>query len=445
MPTLLFSVATSMMQRAPVAGGPRAAVIRKLFPTTQGFSWPEIFRVPFSQKKVAAIRWRIAQSRDVVGRAKREIDALEARSERRNRADQESDVGVARSARIADLRREAGVAESRVILLKARLRDMGVPSRNNLLGDMQRFVETFLASEERSARVLLSQLAKARDPWDLVYEDTVSLLRLGTQPELLVGFAGLRDAPRLAPHAVAIAARAAKLERYAPGIMVAVDGHLDAIEPHLDDILERLDEIEPHLPFVLRHIDVLAPHCGPLIKHLDALLLYADDGGKYREPLLPYVARFAPLLDELGPHLALARPHMSRLLPYMPVIAPSAHLYSKKLIISANADVLLFYFGWLLRVPRLGPWLLRLPFMPRLAAWLCRRLPHRPVRGRTCDYICDWEGCDVEAFSTEMYAAAATAWGENNLDCSGIWSDGYERTRQRIRGTSALLRRVRAA
>ena len=111
------------------------------------------------------------------------------------------------------------------------------------------------------------------------------------QPQLVAGYIGLRDAERLAPHAAAIAARITKLERYAPGILLAVDGHLGAIEPHLDDILERLDEIEPHLDFILRHLDVLAPHCGPLLKHLDALLLYCDDGGKYLEPLLPCVPR----------------------------------------------------------------------------------------------------------------------------------------------------------
>ena len=63
--------------------------------------------------------------------------------------------------------------------------------------------------------------------------------------------------------------------------------------------------------------------------------------------------------------------------------------------VSANADILLFYFGWLLRIPKLAGWALRLPFTPWLAALLCRVLPARLVRGRTCGYTCDWDGCDV--------------------------------------------------
>ena len=49
--------------------------------------------------------------------------------------------------------------------------------------------------------------------------------------------------------------------------------------------------------------------------------------------------------------------------------------------VSFNADVLLYYFGWVLRIPRIGGWALRLPFMPRLAAFLSKWLPKRPVRG----------------------------------------------------------------
>jgi len=268
-----------------------------------------------------------------------------------------------------------------------------------------------------------------------VREDTFSLLRLGSNASLVAGYASLRNAERLAPHAAAIAARAAKLERYAPGILVAVDGHLAEVEPHLDEILERLDEIEPHLPFVLRHLDLLAPHCGALLKHIDALLLYADDGGKYLDPLLPYVPRFVPLLDSLGPHLALLRPHMSKVLPHMPVIAPTAHRFARQLDVSANADILIFYFGWVLRVPWLGRSVLRLPFMPRLASFLAKRLPRRLARGRTCDYICDWSDCDVTAYTSEMAAL-------NARDGCGRSFDGK---RQRIRATSAVIRRMREA
>lgn len=81
--------------------------------------------------------------------------------------------------------------------------------------------------------------------------------------------------------------------------------------------------------------------------------------------------------------------------------------------------------------------MLRLPFLPWLAGFLCKRMPKRPVRGRTCDYICDWEGCDLQAFTSEQ--AAATAMDA----CTGVWGESYDRKRQRIRATSALLRRIR--
>ena len=81
--------------------------------------------------------------------------------------------------------------------------------------------------------------------------------------------------------------------------------------------------------------------------------------------------------------------------------------------------------------------MLRLPFLPWLAGFLCKRMQKRPVRGRTCDYICDWEGCDLQAFTSEH--AAATAMDA----CTGVWGESYDRKRQRIRATSALLRRIR--
>ena len=216
------------------AAGARAGVIGRLFPMLKGTE--RVLRAgTFSEKRRAALRWRVAQSRASVDRATREIQALEALDAPLTEVEAE-----ARGARIAELRREAGVAESRIILLKAKQRQLGFESRKGWVGEASRSAEKFLAGEERSARVLLSQLAKVRDPWALVRQDTVSLLRLGSSPELVRGYAQLQGAPRLAPHAAAIAARATKLERYAPGILLAVDGHLDYIEPHLDQILEKV-------------------------------------------------------------------------------------------------------------------------------------------------------------------------------------------------------------
>merc|ERR1711904_376335 len=92
-------------------------------------------------------------------------------------------------------------------------------------------------------------------------------------------------------------------------------GYLPSIEPHLDVCMERLDDIEPYMDFILQHIEVFAPNCGPLIKHLDALLPYAK------------------LRDE-----GIAE----EFLPYMPYVA-----------VSANLDAVLFWWGWVLRVPGL--------------------------------------------------------------------------------------------
>jgi len=186
-------------------------------------------------------------------------------------------------------------------------------------------------------------------------------------------------------------ARAAKLERFAPGILIAIDGYLDLVEPHLDEILERLDAIEPVLPFALANLDLIAPHCGVLLEHFDVLMLYADEGGRYLDELIEYLPRYAPKLDVLGPALALVRPHLDRILPHLGTIAPYAERFAPYMAIAANADILLFYLGWILRIPVLGGWTLRLPLMPRVANFLAQRLPRRPVRGRTWDYECTWE------------------------------------------------------
>ena len=42
------------------------------------------------------------------------------------------------------------MTEGRILLLKARQRRLGLPSRNGWLGDAQRLLETWLATEERS-------------------------------------------------------------------------------------------------------------------------------------------------------------------------------------------------------------------------------------------------------------------------------------------------------
>ena len=224
---------------------------------------------PYSQRREAVLRYRVAQQRSEVEKLANEINALEARNEnlrarpetsaRRCRTEEE-----ANDERISTLRRDAGVAEGKILRLKLKLGEKKGASRPGLLGAAARAAETLTAAEERSAAVLFSQLRRESDPWALLREDIGSIARLGSNLTLTTGYLQLMSrggGSRLPAHAAAIIARSAKLERYAPGILLAVDGYLDLIEPHLDNILERFDEIEPHLPWVLDNLDSLAPYC----------------------------------------------------------------------------------------------------------------------------------------------------------------------------------------
>lgn len=184
---------------------------------------------PYSQRKEAVLRYRVAQQRSLVQRAAREIEALEARNADLNERQTCEEEQEANRARIATLRRDAGVAEGRVLLLKQRSATIR-GKRKGFLGAVARAAETLNAAEEASAAVLFSQLRQQQDPWALIRDDFGSIARLGSNVTLAAGYLQLRGASRLGPHAAAIVARAAKLERYAPGILLAVDGYLDLIE-----------------------------------------------------------------------------------------------------------------------------------------------------------------------------------------------------------------------
>ena len=129
------------------AAGARAGVIGQLFPAVAQqlqplLRWP--LQPSFRAKKQAALRWRTAQARSIVERCTREIKALEARAAS---APSDAYAQEARQKRLAALRQEAGVTEGRILLLKARQRRLGLPSRNGWLGDAQRLLETWLATE----------------------------------------------------------------------------------------------------------------------------------------------------------------------------------------------------------------------------------------------------------------------------------------------------------
>ncbi|EOD09849.1 hypothetical protein EMIHUDRAFT_216481 [Emiliania huxleyi CCMP1516] len=368
LPLSALALPTLSTARAPIGGetpfvGARAGVIATLFP---GLGKP-LQRLlggeqGFTAKRRAVLRWRIAERRAEVERCSRELEALAAREYRAGRPEAPA-VRVARQERVAQLRRAAGQAEASILRYKARL---GAEERPGWLGVAARAAETFTASEERSARVLWTRLRQA-DPWDALRQDAASLLRLGSNVTLARGYLQLSSSSRLVPHAAAIVARAAKLERI-----------LELVEPHLDEVLQRFDQIEPHLPFVLDHVDVLAPHVGVILKHFDALLLYVDQPKDDLASLVQYLPIFAPLFDTLGPNIALAQPHIKALAPHLSTIAPHAARFAPYCAVSANADVLLWYFGWVLRLPLLRHLLLSLPAMPRIAAFLARRLPRRP-------------------------------------------------------------------
>lgn len=213
------------------------------------------------------------------------------------------------------------------------------------------------------------------------------------------------ETPTLAPHLPAILARLDQLEDHVVPILERVlnnKRHLPSIEPYLDEILERFDDIEPHLPWILDNIDKLAPYCGLLLKHIDELMMYAeaDEHESFRdqydmaEQILPYLEYYVSRLDSIGPHLPLLRPHIPKLLKYNRIGKISPHIdklfvkgYSD-LSASANMDILLFWFGWTLRVPGLPALFFALPKSPKIVSILANRLPRRFVRGRCSDITC---------------------------------------------------------
>lgn len=223
--------------------------------------------------------------------------------------------------------------------------------------------------------------------------------------------------PTLVPHVPAILAQLDKLEGHVSPILERVLNnrqHLASIEPYLDEILERFDDIEPHLPWILDNIDALAPYTGLLLKHIDALLLFAeaddsseDDRYSLANQLLPYLEYYVSRLDVVGPHLVMLRPHVPLLIKHNRIKKVSPHidkLFARgynDLGASANLDILLFWFGWSLRVPGLPFLFFSLPFSPRLVTFLATRLPRKFARrgkqycrGVICsvddDYGCSW-------------------------------------------------------
>eukprot|EP00956_Cyclotella_meneghiniana_P023779 scaffold46878_cov72-Cyclotella_meneghiniana.AAC.10 len=55
-------------------------------------------------------------------------------------------------------------------------------------------------------------------------------------------------------------------------------------------------------------------------------------------------------------------------------------------------DILLFYFGWALRIPLVPLLFFSFPASPRLVSFLANRLPKRLVRGRCYNVSCFVDG-----------------------------------------------------
>ena len=212
--------------------------------------------------------------------------------------------------------------------------------------------------------------------------------------------------PTLVAHVRAILARLDKLEDHVAGILERVlnnSRHLHAIEPYLDDILEKFDQIEPHLIWILDNIDALAPYTGLLLAHIDSLLVFADaeeyemsKGSRYdlAEQLLPHLETYVSQLDTVGPHLILLRPHVPLLLKHNRIAKITPYidrLFARgytDLSASANMDVLLYWFGWTLRIPGLPKLFFSLPWSPRIVSFLANRMPKRFVRGPCSGISC---------------------------------------------------------
>mmetsp|Transcript_26345 Transcript_26345/g.61723 ORF Transcript_26345/g.61723 Transcript_26345/m.61723 type:complete len:525 (+) Transcript_26345:274-1848(+) len=229
--------------------------------------------------------------------------------------------------------------------------------------------------------------------------------RLATEPRQIQQLVSDPRTPTLVPHAPAILARLDRLETHVRPIIERVLNdrqHLASIEPYLDEILERFDDIEPHLPWILDNIDALAPYTGLLLKHIDALLLFADaddfaladveygaasSSYSLADQLLPYLEYYISKLDVIGPHLVLLRPHVPLLLKHNRIAKVSPHIdklfargYGSRLAASANMDVLLFWFGWTLRIPFAPAIFFALPWSPQIVDFLANRLPKKFAR-----------------------------------------------------------------
>lgn len=284
--------------------------------------------------------------------------------------------------RATDKAQEAAQLRGRIAMLRAnivRQRQEIDQLSQELSGLELPQAETESLSERltKSIGVLVTRVMSYRDPWSFVYEQTGTALRVAS--ETAASGVLMRDvlpnAPTLLTHAPGIYARATQLDGYMPAILPVLDGYLPLVEPHLETLIERFDDIEPHIPFCLQHIDIVVQHMGDLLEHLDDILLFAANPEVWQE-MEPMLLLFVTRVKSLGPHMRPLYTHLRYLRPHFRPLARHIDRLTPHIAISSNADVLLFWFGWLLRVPGLHR-LIAVPGVGAALSWLGPRLPRR--------------------------------------------------------------------
>eukprot|EP00548_Thalassiothrix_antarctica_P006225 CAMPEP_0194139350 /NCGR_PEP_ID=MMETSP0152-20130528/8997_1 /TAXON_ID=1049557 /ORGANISM="Thalassiothrix antarctica, Strain L6-D1" /LENGTH=332 /DNA_ID=CAMNT_0038837139 /DNA_START=494 /DNA_END=1492 /DNA_ORIENTATION=- len=322
------------------------------------------------------------------------------------------------------MRARAGVIRTNIVKKQVELqkleRQIVCCAQNNedtLSAKLLQTARTFIASNKVLFRKLI-RVQEQQGPNNRKWNSVADFVAVQTQTgarivtDLLANPTRLQclvdpQTPTLVPHVPAILARLDRLEDHVAPILEGVlnnQQHLPSIEPYLPEILERFDDIEPHLPWILDNIDTLAPYTGLLLKHIDELLLYAtpDDNSsdtyELAEQLLPYLEYYVSRLDLVGPHLPLLRPHVPLLLKRNRIAKVTPHidrLFAKgyrDLSASANLDILLFWFGWALRIPGLPRLFFNFPGSPSMVSFLANRLPKRFVRGNCRNVTCHVDG-----------------------------------------------------
>lgn len=273
--------------------------------------------------------------------------------------------------RIASLRANIVRQRREIDSLMQELMQLEVSNSDN----REKADDSFFHRLFRSAWVLIQRAAQKGDPLSFVYNQTGTALRVAGKTaasgELLRDV--LPNAPTLLTHAPGIYAHATQLDSHLQRILPVLDGYLPLVEPHLEVLIERFDDIEPHLDFCLDNADIVAPHTGEIVAYLDDILFFANNRDFWQK-LEPNIAHLLPKLHMLGPHLPALRRHADYVVPHIPKLARYIERLASHPAISEHADSLIHNLGWFLRVPAFH-YILGVPGVPRMLAWLGPRLP----------------------------------------------------------------------